>query len=122
MGGKSKDALHDQLNELKQELLSLRISKHSCKSTNKLTKIKNVRNGIARILTVIQQIQRGESKKETALNKYLPLALRSKLSRAKRAALTKSQKKLRTDKLRRINLNGLLSKHTKNKVIKIRAH
>merc|ERR1712224_34086 len=102
--GKSKEALKDQLEELKQELLTLRVAKSSSKSTNKTIKIKNVRIGIARILTVIQQIQRGELKKETALKKYMPITLRPKNTRANRVMLTKNQKKLRLDKQRSIYL------------------
>ncbi|KAF6265619.1 ribosomal L29 protein-domain-containing protein [Scenedesmus sp. NREL 46B-D3] len=53
--GKSKQELLSQLNELKTELAALRVAKVTGGAPNKLSKIKIVRKGIARVHTVYRQ-------------------------------------------------------------------
>jgi ribosomal protein L29 len=56
--GKNKTELLAQLKELKGELSALRVAKVTGGAPNKLSKIKQVRKGIARVLTVFRQSQR----------------------------------------------------------------
>ncbi|ORX92143.1 ribosomal protein L29 [Basidiobolus meristosporus CBS 931.73] len=87
----SKEELKKQLDELKQELSSLRVQKVAGGAASKLTRINAVRKSIARVLTVITQTERQNIrllyKQEN--RKYLPLDLRYKKTRAIRRRLTK---------------------------------
>lgn len=94
--GLSKSQLADKLNELKQELLSLRVQKVAGAAANKLAKIRLVRKSIARVLTVVSQNQRDNLKLFYADKKYVPLDLRPKATRALRRQLTKEEKNKRT--------------------------
>jgi large subunit ribosomal protein L35e len=58
---------------------------------NKLSKIKVVRKGIARVLTVVNQNQRAALKDAYKGKKYVPVDLRAKKTRAMRRRLTKAQ-------------------------------
>ena len=89
---KQADELQKQLGELKSELAQLRVAKVSGGATAKLAKIKQVRKGIARVLTVQSEMRRSASKAEFAKKAYKPLDQRKKLTREKRRALTKGQK------------------------------
>ncbi|KAL5376888.1 hypothetical protein DPSP01_010154 [Paraphaeosphaeria sporulosa] len=77
---KSKEDLSAQLTELKSELIQLRTSKVTGGST-KLTRIHDVRKGIARVLTVINANQRAQlrlfykGKKCVSSTATTPLAL-----------------------------------------------
>merc|ERR1719287_446032 len=82
---KSKAELTRQLDELKTEL-------------SKLPKIKVVRKDIARVLTVINEYQKGALRSHYANLKYAPLDLRVKKTRAIRRQLTKYESKLKTQK------------------------
>ncbi|ORX99164.1 ribosomal protein L29 [Basidiobolus meristosporus CBS 931.73] len=87
----SKDELKKQLDELKQELSSLRVQKVAGGAASKLTRINAVRKSIARVLTVITQTERQNIRllyKQEG-RKYLPLDLRHKKTRAIRRRLTK---------------------------------
>merc|ERR1711915_1046859 len=90
--GKKKEELVKQLDELKQELASLRVAKVTGGAASKLSKIRVVRKSIARVLTVTNQKQKTELRKFYKDKKAKPLDLRKKLTRAKRRALTKSEK------------------------------
>ena len=57
---KSKDDLATQLAELKSELIQLRTAKVAGGSSTKLTRIHDVRKGIAKVLTVINANQRAQ--------------------------------------------------------------
>lgn len=81
-----------QLDELKSELAQLRVAKVSGGATAKLAKIKQVRKGIARVLTVQSEKRRAASKAEHAGKALKPLDQRRKLTRAKRRELTRGQK------------------------------
>ncbi|KAJ5072219.1 hypothetical protein M0811_09599 [Anaeramoeba ignava] len=97
----NKTQLTEKLDNLKTELWNLRVSKVASSSQSKLTKIKTVRKDIARVLTVINQ------KRKTALfnqykhDKYRPLDLRPKLTRAMRRRLTPKQAHKKTLKLQK---------------------
>ncbi len=62
-----------QLKDLKQELSALRVAKVTGGAPNKLSKIKVVRKGIARVLTVVNQKTR-EALKESYKGKVRPRA------------------------------------------------
>ncbi|KAF2495872.1 60S ribosomal protein-like protein L35, partial [Lophium mytilinum] len=85
---KNKEDLNQQLIELKGELISLRTSKVAGGASSKLTRIHDVRKGIARVLTVINAKQRAQLRIFYKGKKYLPLDLRPKETRARRRRLT----------------------------------
>merc|ERR1712167_433052 len=93
---KSKADLTKQLDELKTELANLRVAKVTGGAASKLSKIKVVRKNIARVLTVINEIQKGALRKHFAGLKYAPLDLRVKKTRAIRRRLTKHERELKT--------------------------
>ena len=89
---KQADELQKQLGELKSELAQLRVAKVSGGASAKLAKIKQVRKGVARVLTVQSEMRRSASKAEFANKAFKPLDQRKKLTREKRRALTPGQK------------------------------
>merc|ERR1719348_1689765 len=99
--GKKREELEDQLKQLKQELSQLRVAKVTGGQASKLCKIRVVRKGIARVLTVMNETQKENLRKFYKGSKYKPLDLRRKLTRAKRRALTKSELKRKTKKQQR---------------------
>ncbi|XP_006821294.1 large ribosomal subunit protein uL29-like [Saccoglossus kowalevskii] len=99
--GKRKEDLIEQLNKLKGELGSLRVTKVTGGAASKLSKIRVVRKGIARILTVINQTQKENLRKFYKGKKYKPLDLRPKKTRAMRRALKPNELKRKTKKLQR---------------------
>ncbi|CAB3402416.1 unnamed protein product [Caenorhabditis bovis] len=96
--GQKKDALLQQLEEQKNELASLRVSKVTGGAASKLSKIRVVRKNIARILTVVNQTQKQELRKFYADHKYKPIDLRYKKTRAIRRRLTAHEASLRNSK------------------------
>merc|ERR1711928_90242 len=99
---KKKEELLKQLDELKKELSQLRVAKVTSGAASKLSKIRVVRKSIARILIVMNQKQK-ENLRKLYKNKYKPLDLRSKRTRAMRRALTPHEKGLKTSKQLRDN-------------------
>merc|ERR1712013_685418 len=85
-----------ELDEMKNELARLRVDKVSGGAASKLAKIKVVRKSIARILTVYNQKQKAEARKQYKGKKYTPLDLRPKKTRALRRALKVEQKTAKT--------------------------
>merc|ERR1711865_188917 len=82
-----------QLEDLKNELAQLRVSKVSGQGgPSKLAKISVVRKSIARVLTVYNQTNRARLQKAYANRKYKPLDMRFKKTRAIRHRLTTDQK------------------------------
>merc|ERR1712086_515555 len=76
---KGKEELLKQLEELKNELSQLRVSKVSGQGgPSKLAKIKVIRKSIARVLTVYNQTQRNKLKKAYRKRAYKPLDFRVK--------------------------------------------
>jgi len=81
----------------------MRVTKGVSNANNKASRIRKVRNEIARILTFINRIQRETLIKETARKNYLPLDLRVKNTRALRTKLKKHQRLSKTEKLTKRN-------------------
>ncbi|KAI8807239.1 ribosomal protein L35 [Cladochytrium replicatum] len=84
----NREQLLKQLDELKQELASLRVQKVANAAPAKLAKISDVRKAIARVSTVISQKQREQLRLFYKGKKHLPLDLRTKKTRAIRRRLT----------------------------------
>merc|ERR1711871_319202 len=101
--GKSKADLHKQLEELKNELSSLRVTKVTGGAASKLSKIKVVRKNIARVLTVINETQKGALRQHYDGAKYAPLDLRTKKTRAIRRRLTKFEQDKKTNRQTKFN-------------------
>ena len=93
---KTSKELLKELDDMKNELAQLRVAKVAGGAASKLTKIKIVRKSIARILTVYNQKQKAEARKEHKGKKYQPLDLRPKKTRAIRRALKTEQKTMKT--------------------------
>ena len=107
---KNAEELQAELKKMREELQGIKFSKVSGTSVSKLTKIKQLRRGIARALTVINTNSKdnvvNNLRKRTRTDKdgktevvevrnlkakHLPKYLRAKKTRAMRRALTKSQ-------------------------------
>merc|ERR1711871_1286386 len=88
---KTKGDLTKQLDDLKTELANLRVAKVTGGAAAKLSKIKVVRKNIARVLTVFNETTKGALRQHYANEKYAPLDLRAKKTRAIRRRLTAHQ-------------------------------
>jgi len=88
---KSRQDLLKDLDDLRNELSSLRVAQVTQGTPAKLAKIGEVRKSIARVLTVYNQARKASLRQEFKKAKYLPLDLRPKLTRALRRRLTPSQ-------------------------------
>ena len=134
--GKKNDELLGELKKLREELQKIRFTRSSGTAVSKLSKIKDLRKQIARILTVIREnkkldvvksLRERVSKKEgneekdkkeeevktTIKNlkmKHIPLDLRPKLTRAMRRRMTKFERKLVTLRQLKRKLNFPLRK------------
>lgn len=95
---KSKSDLLSQLQELKNELVSLRVAKVTNGAASKLSKIGVVRKSIARVLTVYNQTTKQKLREKYADESYIPKVLRKKQTRAIRQRLTKEQQNKKTVK------------------------
>ena len=118
---KKNDELLNDLKKLREDLQKIRFTKGSGTAVAKLSKIKDLRKQIARVLTIIRENKKAEvvknlrvkvTKKEkedkegkeeeiktTIKNlkmKHIPLDLRPKLTRAMRRRMTKFERKLVT--------------------------
>jgi large subunit ribosomal protein L35e len=93
---KSKSELMSQLGELKTELQSLRVSKVMGGAATKVSKIGVVRKNIARVLTVYNQNMKAKLRELYQNEKFVPIELRAKKTRAIRRRLTKEQVSLFT--------------------------
>jgi len=96
--GKKKEELVKQLDELKTELSQLRVAKVTGGAATKLSKIRDVRKAIARVLTVINQTQKENLRKFYKNKKFKPKDLRPKKTRALRRALTKHELTIKSHK------------------------
>uniref|UniRef100_A0A6T9GD80 60S ribosomal protein L35 n=1 Tax=Alexandrium catenella TaxID=2925 RepID=A0A6T9GD80_ALECA len=95
---KTSKELLKELDDTKAELAQLRVAKVAGGAASKLAKIKIVRKSIARILTVYNQKQKAEARKQWKGKKYMPLDLRPKKTRAIRRLLKPEQKYAKTQK------------------------
>ena len=107
----SKADLTKQLDELKTELSNLRVAKVTGGAASKLSKIKVVRKNIARVLTVINEYQKGALREHYAGQKYAPLDLRQKKTRAIRRRLTQHEAGLKTPRAAKLAANFPLRKY-----------
>ena len=127
----SQDLLND-LKKLREDLQKISFTKGSGTAVAKLSKIKDLRKQIARILTIIrenkkEEVVKGlttrvskeekdgkeEEVKKTIKNiklKHIPLDLRPKLTRAMRRRMTRFERKLVTLKQLKRKLNFPLRK------------
>ena len=115
--GKKNDELLGELKKMREELQKIRFTRSSGTAVAKLSKIKDLRKQIARILTVIREnkkqdvvkalrerVTKKEDNKEEEVKttiknlkmKHIPLDLRPKLTRAMRRRMTKFERKLVT--------------------------
>ncbi|KAF9093174.1 60S ribosomal protein L35 [Mortierella sp. AD031] len=108
---KNKAELTKQLEELKQELASLKVQKIAGGSAGKLTKISAVRKSIARVMTVITQTQRAQLRLFYQKKNFLPLDLRVKKTRAIRRRLTKHEASVKTVKQQKKDTHFPLRKY-----------
>lgn len=102
---KSKADLFALVDELKQELLQLRVQKVAGGGSSKLGRINTVRKNIARTLTVINLKQRASLREHYKGKKFQPLDLRAKKTRALRRKLTKHEQKKITERQHKKNVH-----------------
>jgi len=95
---KGKTELLKQLDELKQELSTLRVAKVTGGAASKLAKIKTVRKSIARVLTVYNQTTKQKLREKYQDETFVPAELRKKQTRAIRRRLTPEQARLKTSR------------------------
>lgn len=88
---KTKADLEKEAEDLRIELGQLRVAKVTGGPASKLSKIRQVRKSIARVLTVLTAQKRYALKEHYATKKFKPLDLRPKKTRAIRRRLTKEQ-------------------------------
>merc|ERR1712138_115599 len=96
--GMSREQLEKQLEELKQELSTLRVAKVTGGAASKLSKIRTVKKSIAAVYVVINTTQKENLRKFYRNKKYKPKDLRPRKTRAIRRKLTKHEAGLRTRK------------------------
>ncbi|XP_058521319.1 large ribosomal subunit protein uL29-like [Ochotona princeps] len=94
--GKKKEEVLKQLDDLKVELLQLRVAKVTGGATSKLSKIRVVHKSVARVLTVINQTQKENLRKFYKSKKYKTLDLRPKKTSAMHRRHNKHEKNLKT--------------------------
>lgn len=98
---KTKADLEKEAEDLRIELGQLRVAKVTGGPASKLSKIREVRKSIARVLTVLTAQKREALKEHYEGKRFKPLDLRPKKTRAIRRRLTKEQlnkKTLRQEK------------------------
>jgi len=96
--GKKKEELLKQLEDLKTELSQLRVAKVTGGVASKLSKIRDVRKSIARVLTVVNQTQKDNLRKFYRTKRLKPKDLRPKKTRAIRRLLTKHELSIKSEK------------------------
>ena len=100
--GKKPDELKKQLDELRQELNTLRVGKVTGSGgAQKLGKIRNVRKSIARVLIVTNQTTKESLRAFYHGKKNKPKDLRKRKTRAIRRLLTPKEKSVQLKKLQR---------------------
>merc|ERR1719215_1653382 len=88
--------LHEELTVHRKELAQLRVSKVSSQPQVKLTKIRQVRKAIAKVLTVLSEKRIATARADAKGKRYLPKDLRQKKTRAFRRRLSPFEKKQKT--------------------------
>ena len=110
MRKESEDRLREKLTAQRKELMQLRTSKVSSAPQVKLARIKSVRKGIAKILTVVAEKRIAEAR-TTFKHKRMPKSLRLKKTRAFRRRLTPSEASRMTLKQQKKHDNFKLRKY-----------
>jgi large subunit ribosomal protein L35e len=87
-----------KLAEQQQRLMTLRVAAVSGGGASKTSQITETRKNVARVLTVLSQKARAETRKAVRGSKYLPLDFRPKKTRALRQRLTTGEFKKTTIK------------------------
>merc|ERR1712243_467401 len=80
--GKSREQLEKQLEELKQELSTLRVAKVTGGAASKLSKIRTVKKSIGAVYIVINTTTKENLRKFHRNKKYKPKDLRPRKTRA----------------------------------------
>lgn len=93
---KTKADLEKEAEDLRIELGQLRVAKVTGGPASKLSKIREVRKSIARVLTVLTAQKREALKEHYEGKRFKPLDLRPKKTRAIRRRLTKEQMNKKT--------------------------
>merc|ERR1712242_535522 len=88
MGKYEEAKLVEELTQHRRELAQLRVSKVSSQPQVKLSKIKQVRKNIAKVLTVLSEKRIDAARTEFKKKRYTPVDLRQKKNRAFRRRLT----------------------------------
>ncbi|PXF46388.1 60S ribosomal protein L35 [Gracilariopsis chorda] len=99
---KTKADLEKEAEDLRIELGQLRVAKVTGGPASKLSKIREVRKSIARVLTVLTAQKREALKDHYKGKKFKPLDLRPKKTRAIRRRLTKEQLAKKTYKAQKM--------------------
>eukprot|EP00540_Astrosyne_radiata_P022418 CAMPEP_0116850602 /NCGR_PEP_ID=MMETSP0418-20121206/16249_1 /TAXON_ID=1158023 /ORGANISM="Astrosyne radiata, Strain 13vi08-1A" /LENGTH=123 /DNA_ID=CAMNT_0004482513 /DNA_START=27 /DNA_END=398 /DNA_ORIENTATION=- len=99
LAAKDKDELLADLDKLKGELATLRVTQVAQAAASKLAQIKVVRKNIARTLTAYNAQRRNEARLAYKDKKFVPKTLRPKQTRAIRRALTAEQKAKRVPRI-----------------------
>ncbi|KAL0231000.1 hypothetical protein GEMRC1_010405 [Eukaryota sp. GEM-RC1] len=97
----SKEDILKKVDDLKAELLNLRVAKVTSGAAPKLMKIRTVRKNIARCLTILNTSEKNALRKQYRGDKNKPINIRPKLTRAMRRALSpedQARKTLRAQK------------------------
>lgn len=98
----STDELKKQLDDLRQELNTLRVGKVTGSGgAQKLGKIRNVRKSIARVLIVTNQTTKNSLRAFYHGKKYKPKDLRQRKTRAIRRLMSPKEKSVQLKKLQR---------------------
>jgi len=99
---KKPDELQKQLEDLRQELNTLRVGKVTGSGgAQKLSKISNVRKSIARVLIVIHQTTKENLRKLYHGKKFKPRDLRPRKTRAIRRLMTRKERSIKLTKAKR---------------------
>jgi len=93
-----KEELELKLTEAKQDLGSLRVAKVTGATNSKVCKIRVVKRNIARLLTIMTEMQRENLIKFYRGKKHIPKDLRLKRTRAQRRAMTVFERTRKTRK------------------------
>ena len=101
----------DLVSLLQKELAALRVSKVSSQPQVKLTKIKQVRKNIAKVLTVLSEKRISSARTEFKKSKYTPVDLRQKKNRAFRRGMSVFERNAKTTRQQKKIDNGKQRKY-----------
>ncbi|XP_022643563.1 60S ribosomal protein L35-like isoform X3 [Varroa jacobsoni] len=96
-----KEEFEKTIEELKNEMTTLRVAKMAGAPPSKVSKIGVIRRNLARIYTIMNEMKRENLIKFYRNKKRVPLDLRLKRTRAQRRALTPYEKSRKTRKQHR---------------------